>query len=342
MKRIGYVFDEVISLENLRSAHFEAKKSRRPKRRFKAIVYEMNLERNLQKLHAELEAGTWRMHPYSEMMRRERGKLRDIFYSKFHEDSIVQHAITRTVGKRLNKTLIRDTFASIKGRGTHDGLKRLRDYVFSLPPDVRCYVYKSDIRKCYQSIKHEPLKARLTDQIKDRRMLRLFEVIIDSHEPGIPIGNPISPLFANVLLSELDHTAKEMFRIKGYFRNLDDIVAIRTGDDCKERLKEFALYVKSYLAQLGLEIKPNEQVYPIERGGVDFLGYVVQRYFVRLRVKTERRFRRKARKFKENPTAKHLESLSSYWGLVKWLSKGRRLWLSLLPKTIHKLRSKKP
>ena len=41
------------------------------------------------------------------------------------------------------------------------------------------------------------LKNAIRAKVKDRRAIDLLFTIIDSHAPGLPIGNYISPLFAN-------------------------------------------------------------------------------------------------------------------------------------------------
>ena len=337
MKRIGYIFDQIASVDNLRKAHFEAKMSHKPNRRKAALRFESDLENNLLKLHDDLVSGRWHMHPYRNMIRIERGKVRNIFYSSSHEDSVVQHAIIRTLGRRIEKTFIRDTYASIPNRGTHDGLKRIRALLKKIPSNEMIYVGKYDIRKFYDSIDHDTLKACVNRKIKDSKAARLLCSIVDSHTKGIPIGNPVSPMFANLLLSDLDHAAKEKFRLHGYFRYLDDIVCVEYGDDAKERLKEFQLYLHECVERLKLTIKPNEQIFPIERGGIDFLGYVISRTRIRLRKKTERRFRRAVTRFKRTPNEKNRATLSSYWGAVKWLSQSRRFWHTFFTKPIYEL-----
>ena len=337
MKRFGYIFDEMISVDNLRKAHFEAKMSHRPSRRRGALKFERNLEANLLRLHADLASGTWRMHPYSSMIRIERGKRREIFYSSHHVDSVVQHAILRTLGRKIERTFIRDTYASIPGRGTDDGIFRLKRYIRSIPSGVPVYVWKIDLRKFYQSIQHEPLYFALESAIKDSRALRLLASIVASHTPGIPIGNALSPLFANLLMSDFDHAVKEKWRIRGYFRYLDDVVVILPGNDAKTRLKALSAWAHDYLAGIGLSIKPNEQIFPIERGGVDFLGYVIGRTAMLLRRKTERRFRRAIRRFRFNPTKHNLMTLSSYWGMLKRMPCGVRFWFTFFSKPIYQL-----
>ena len=338
MKRIGFIFDQIISIDNLRLAHHEAKMSRRPSRRKGALRYERDLETNLARLHDELAAETWNMHGYRCMVRVERGKHREIYYSSFHEDSLVQHAIMRVLGRRIERTFIRDVYASIPGRGTDDGIRRLRKFLDSVPLDVPVYVWKIDVRKYYQSINHDALRSAILSVLKDARAIRLLFRIIESHVQGIPIGNALSPLFANLLLSEFDHTVKERFRFRGYFRYLDDLVAVAVGDDAKARLKALSAYAHEYFASIGLSIKPNEQIFPIGRGGIDFLGYVFGRRGMLLRRKTERRFRRAVCRFHKFKTAHNRMTLSSYWGMLKRMPYGLRLWFSFFSVPIQKLK----
>ena len=151
-------------------------------------------------------------------------------------------------------------------------------------------------------------------------------------------SNPLSPLFANLLLSEFDHTVKEKFRFKGYFRYLDDIVVIETGENAKDRLKELSAYAHEYFAGIGLDIKPNEQIFPIERNGIDFLGYIFGRKKMRLRKKTERRFRRAVHRFHKHKTERNRATLSSYWGMLKRMPRGLRLWFTFFSVPIKKLK----
>ena len=337
MKRINHVFDEIVSIDNLRKAHYEAKMSRRPCRRKSALRFEKNLECNLLRLHEELVNETWMMHPYRCMVRVERGKHREIYYSPYHEDSLVQHAIMRVLGRRIEKTFIRDVYASIPGRGSDDGIRRLRHFLDQIPASEPIRVWKIDIRKYYQSISHAALFVAILAVLKDQRAIRLLFRIIRSHDKGIPIGNALSPLFANLLLSEFDHFIKEHFHIKGYFRYLDDVVAVVTGENAHEILKAVSAYAHEYLEGIGLIIKPNEQIYPIERGGIDFLGYVFGRRVMLLRRKTERRFLRAVRRYKQHKTEHNRMTLSSYWGMLKRMPYGLRLWFTYFSVPIQQL-----
>ena len=70
MKRIGKIYDDMISVETLRSAHVEAKKAKGKKKLKTMREFEADLENNLAALHESLLNGIWQMHPLNRMYRR--------------------------------------------------------------------------------------------------------------------------------------------------------------------------------------------------------------------------------------------------------------------------------
>lgn len=346
MRRIGYMFDQVISVENLRAAHFEEKKKKKHRRR--AEQWEKNLDFNLERLHRELEAGAWRMHTYHRKDVYEAGKQREIWFTASWDDQVVQRAICRTLGVKLEASLITGTYASMKGRGIHRALRHLRRFIKREIMPEALWVYQFDIRKFYDSIDHAALKAALEHKIKDRRLLGLLFCIIDcfpcqeylrqhpaaSPDRGIPIGNIVSPLFSNFLLSDLDHWAKEQFKAAAYYRYADDVVALLRS---KEQARDFRTAVHERISALNLTIKPNEQIYPFRARPIDFIGYVVSPYTVRLRKRIERRLRRCIRLYTLTHSQRLAASAASRWGWVKHLTHAGRLWFALTKQTASEL-----
>ena len=268
MKRIGYLFEKVCDLENLRLAEINAgagKGSRKEVAQFRA-----NLEQNLADLRAELVNKTYHTSAYTCFIKHE-PKERVIFKLPYH-DRVVQWAIMQVLVPIWTPIFTRDTYACIKGRGVHSLLRRLRQDLQN-DPDGTIFCYKIDIRKFYPSITHSILKEVVRKRIKDPDLLWLLDDIIDSAD-GVPIGNYISQYFANLYLAELDHIAKEQWRIKYYYRYADDIV-ILSGS--KEFLHGINSKMVQYLAEhRRLELKPNYQIFPVDARGIDFVGYVVR------------------------------------------------------------------
>ena len=268
MKRIGYLFEKVCDLENIRLAEINAgagKGSRKEVAQFRA-----NLEQNLSDLREELVNKTYHTSAYTCFIKHE-PKERVIFKLPYR-DCVVQWAIMQVLVPIWTPIFTRDTYACIKGRGVHSLLRRLRKDLKN-DPDGTIFCYKIDIRKFYPSITHSILKEVVRKRIKDPDLLWLLDDIIDSAD-GVPIGNYISQYFANLYLAELDHIAKEQWRIKYYYRYADDIVIL---SDSKEFLHGIHTKIVQYLAEhRRLELKPNYQIFPVEARGIDFVGYVVR------------------------------------------------------------------
>ncbi len=89
------------------------------------------------------------------------------------------------------------------------------------------FFLKLDIRKYFDSIPHEELLRRLARRFKDARLLDLVARIVGSFRGqvgrGITIGSLTSQHFANFYLGWFDRFAKEVLRIRGYVRYMDDM-----------------------------------------------------------------------------------------------------------------------
>ena len=119
------------------------------------------------------------------------------------------------------------------------------------------YYLKLDISKYFYRISHEVLKKIIAKKIKDRRLLNVLYSIIDcKHTPfglppgkspgevpveerlydtGMPIGNLLSQVFANIYLDALDQYCKRTLRIHFYIRYMDDVIIL---SDSKAQLLE--------------------------------------------------------------------------------------------------------
>jgi len=331
MKRFGNIFETLISEENLFRAHTIA---RRGKVHYREVIeFEKDLPGNIRKLQDCLRNRKWNVFGYKQFVADDGQKKRLIDWDPCYEDNIVQHALEQTAGQILLRSGISDTYAGIRNRGVHRGVRRVRGFLSSYLDLQPIYVLKIDIRKFYQSVNTEILKRKIRRKIKDPYVLELFDKVIDSHPDGLPIGNYLSQMLANFYLCDFDHFVKNQ-GFRHYARYCDDVVIIHPD---KQRLREFLPQIREKLAELKLTVKDNAQVFPIERYGIDFLGYVFTRHKVRLRKSVERRFRHAAHVFKKTHSEKALRSLSSYYGWIQWLTGGEKLWYSIFDKSLKQL-----
>ena len=90
--------------------------------------------------------------------------------------------------------------------------------------------------------------------------------MIDSHSPGIPIGNYTSPWFAEFYLQPLDNYIKQELGVKHYIRYADDLVLIGNN---KKKLRKAMYGVIDFVKGLGLTVKHDYQLYRIQRNCKD-------------------------------------------------------------------------
>lgn len=264
MKRFGFLYEKVYDIENLKLAHKNARKGKLHYKEVQKI--DANPEKYLNELHILLKEKKFKNSKYVVFKKKtDNGKIREIYKLPYFPDRIVHHAIIQITEKIWKNSLIRDTFSSIKGRGIHDGVRRLTK---ALKDKGNIYCLKMDISKYYPSIDNDILKQVIRKKIKDNNLLYLLDEIIDSTK-GIPIGNYLSQYFGNLYLSELDHQLKA--KHKYYFRYCDDTVILHK---CKFILHRVKKFIEQYLLKFRkLKLKHNWQIFPIVIRGIDFLGY---------------------------------------------------------------------
>ncbi len=339
MKRKGHLIEKTASALNVYVGWLEScrRKPKNRKRMEEVKQFKDNLLESLNNVQRAIETGDWKMSAkdYGLFFRWQCGKLREICYNRSFFNNVVMHCIMQVDGKILEDSLIADTFSGIKGKGPVKVVKRMKEYLSEYPDDVPIYVLKIDMRHYYDSIVREILKAMIARKIKDEKALKLHAAVIDSSpRKGIPKGNLPSQTYGNFYLSPLDHYIKETRGFRHYARYCDDIVVLSSD---KAALVALLADVMEFVKPYGLEIKPNAQVFPIERYGIDFIGSVFRRHEVRLRKRNERKLRRAARKFKADPSERNYKTLSSYWGLVKHISRPDALWNAVVGTPIKEL-----
>lgn len=279
-------------------------------------MVESDPEKYLLQIQAMLRDRTFRNSPYEVFTKTDKGKAREIYKLPYFPDRIIHHCIMQVLEPIWMKTFIKDTYSSLKGRGIHEGVRRIRNALKD--KDGTKYCLKMDVRKFYPSINHEVLKKVIRTKIKDPDILWLLDEIIDSAD-GVPIGNYLSQYFGNLYLSGLDHWIKEEQRCKYYFRYCDDMVVLHSS---KERLSELRRSIEKYLADIKLTLKDNWQVFPVNARGVDFLGYRFFHNHTLLRKSTAQRFKDKMAHIKchweHMSPISVINSIMSYHGWMKY------------------------
>jgi hypothetical protein len=300
MKRLGNLYPQICSIENLLLADIKARKGKADQ--YGVRTHNKTRGCNILMLHNMLADKTYQTSAYKTFTIYE-PKEREIAVLDYYPHRLVHHAIMNVLEHPLTAMFTADTYSCIKGKGIHAAVRNVKKAL----KDVKGtkYYLQLDIRKFYPSIDHDILKQIIRRKFKDADLLWLLDEIIDSAD-GVPIGNYLSQYFANLYLTYFDHWLKEVIGVKNYYRYADDIV-IFSND--KAYLQSLALQIIQYLdVNLKLSVKPNWHVSPLAGWPLDFLGYVFLHTHTRLRKTIKQNMARMiARRY--NPA-----SMASYYG----------------------------
>jgi len=302
MKRKFNLYDKIISLENLCTADKIARRGKL--KQYGVQKHIENAEYNIGWLHELLNHRKFETSEYKEFHIFQ-PKHRTIARLPYYPDRILQHAIILQIGSVLTRTFVTDTYSCVKGRGIMKASYTLRKALQN--EEYNKYCLKLDIKKFYENIDHEILKALLRKKFKDKDLLNLLDEIIDSNTVGLPLGSLVSQYLANFYLCYLDHFIKQHLKVKYFWRYMDDIVII--GNDKKE-LHFVLAEIRKYLLGLKLEIKNNYQVFEVEDRGIDFVGFVHRKEYILLRKTIKQNYKQSKNKEMWNSWLVHCNSIN--------------------------------
>ena len=295
MKRYDNLWEKIVTFEALYDAYEGARKKKHFRPEIMAIG--SRIEMILYQMIFELNTGEWQPQKYYDFECRTEVKRR-IINSPTFRDRILHRAIVNVARPLFDKKFINDSYASRTGKGTHAAVARLKHFIRSAASTgKRVYVLQCDIHHYYDSVDHEILKKIIRKTIADKRLLELWDKIIDSYNEdtgiGIPIGALTSQLSANVYLNELDHFVKEPMRVKNYLRYMDDFIIVDTD---KQRLKSYLADIRWMIeCHLNLTLNPKTRIYPASHGA-DFAGF---RAFISKTLPRKRNIKAAKRRFKD-------------------------------------------
>lgn len=333
-----YPFSELVQ------AYYDCRRSKRNSA--SALTFEMNLERNLVKLHDDLLNGNYRPGR-SICFVVTRPKAREVWAADFR-DRIVHHLLYNHIGASIEATFIADSCACIKGRGTLYATTRLESKIRSATQNWSkpCWYLKLDLANFFVAIDKEVLRKQLAAKITEPWWLALAEQIL-MHDPredyevrspahlfnrvpqhkrltaqpsrlGLPIGNLSSQFFANVYLNALDQFAKHHLRAKHYIRYVDDFVFLH---ESPQQLNAWLAQVEAFLPSLGAKLNPTKTILqPVDRG-VDFVGHVIKPW---RRTTRKRSVTTALRRTAAMPDEDLRETANSYFGLLTQASHGQK------------------
>jgi len=227
--------------------------------------FETNLNKNIQALSSALQKGTYKFSQVKGVARAKQHKgYRPLLISEV-QDRIVHKALALKIESKLaHKYKIRNkcSFAYQKKLSIQDAILKMasyyrQGYTHILEADIQSFfptvnkqmLLKEVCSKLSDSSLDILLQGSLNQQLGNRdelkkRDAKIYDDIFVSAEEGIPQGNALSPLLANIFLAGFDQRMiKEKIKI----------IMAKTADEAK---KAYAIAIDELETKLGLKVYP--------------------------------------------------------------------------------------
>ena len=295
MKRVGGLYEKLISEENLRTAIETVNKSHRwvsghhPNK--KVMYIEITIEDRIKELRDIIEKG-FIPKPTKSKKRYDRnaGKWRDIHEPALWPDQYVHHALIQVIEPVMMRGMDYYCCGSIKGRGSQHGMKAIKRWMRNNKKSTR-YCAELDIRHFYDTLKPEVVMDRLKHLIKDYKTLDLCE---RSLSDKVSIGAYTSQWFANTTLQPMDQMIRDIPGVMA-LRYMDNITLFSNR---KKTLYAAIKKIGKWLNNHGMELKSNYQVFPTKARLPNAMGYKYGRGYTLIRKRVLLTLKRDLRKYK--------------------------------------------
>jgi hypothetical protein len=289
-----------LTIEAVFDAYFDCRQAKRNS--INQLRFEADAETNLVQLYDDLCDGSYQIgrsiafiitHP----------KIREVWAADFR-DRVTHHVIYNAISDRHHRRFIRDNYACIPGRGTHDGMRRVSGFARSITQNWTkpAYFLRADVANFFNSIDKNIL-IKLSERYVHEEWLRALIKQVALHDPrtnfslrspqrmfdrvprhkslmhapdgkGLPIGNLTSQFFANLYMNELDQFAKHELKIKYYGRYVDDVVFFHEDPDV---LNDWYEKMDDFLrTNLAVHFHPKKKHINLVDKGIDFIGFIIK------------------------------------------------------------------
>lgn len=254
----------------------------------------------LEGIRADLKARTFRPLPVRERhIPKSGGKTRRLGIPTV-TDRVVQASLKLVLEPIFETGFRSSSYGFRPRRRAQDAIEEIRHYA----QQGYEWVFEGDIAACFDEIDHTALLGLVRRRVKDKRILELIKAFLhagilsedgtdrDTHS-GTPQGGILSPLLANIALSELDDYFHQLwenhrnswtrarhrqrggatFRLTRY---ADDFVVLVNGT--RDHAESLWDEIGAILDRVGLRLAPEKtRIVHIDEG-FDFLGFRIQRY----------------------------------------------------------------
>jgi hypothetical protein len=303
-KRYNARYDDFAVMTDTNNMLEAARLSRKSVRKKASVQkYTMNMMRNVTETRQKLENGEDVRQGFIEFTLSERGKTRDIRAMHMKERVAQRDLCDNILIPVLERSLVYDNGASMKGKGIHFALNRIchqfRRYVRTHGTDG--YILLVDFTGYFDNIEHEHIREMIEKNFEDERVKALiWDFVTAFGEKSLGIGSQVSQMLAVSYPNAVDHRIKEVHRHGLSGRYMDDSYVI---GETREELDAILKDCRGQWAKLGITVNEHKtMIVPIRkftfmkvRFRITDSGKVLM-----LPCKASfKRMRRKIRKFKE-------------------------------------------
>ena len=177
MKRIGNLYHKIANIKNITDM-YDKKISINTKNKVKVERFDEHYASNIVRIKEILQSRKYKPYKYNIFLIRE-PKVRLIMAQSI-TDKIINHLVSKYfLVDVFDPMLIENNIAMRVGKGTHVGIKKLKDCL-KRNIDRDLYVLKFDVEKYFFNIDHDILKSIIRRKIKDKDAINILDTIIDS------------------------------------------------------------------------------------------------------------------------------------------------------------------
>lgn len=290
----------------------------------------------------ELQNERFRSNGFFEFDIIERGKKRHIRSVSFYERVVQRCLCDWALVPVLRRTFVYDNGASLKGKGYSFAIRRLcchlRDHYRKYGQEG--YILLFDFSKFFDNISHETVKQILRREFSDQKIRKLTEYFLMAFgDTGLGLGSQISQVLALASANRLDHYVKEVLKIQGYGRYMDDGYLIHPD---KAYLQKCLEEIGNICSELGIRLnKKKTQIVKLSHG----FPYLKTRFYLTESGKVVRklarsnitRTRKKLKKLQHMVDAGMIGEEDVYMAFQSWRAHARQFHAFRTIRSMEKL-----
>ena len=169
-----------------------------------------HLKENKDKILGQIRARKYKPKPVKRVqIPKSNGKKRNLGIPTT-TDRVIQQAIAQILSPIYEKKFSENSYGFRPNRSAHDALKRIKE----IADEGYIWVVDLDLEQYFDTVNQSKLIQILSEEIKDGDVISLIHkylksgIMIDGikvkSDKGVPQGDPLSPLLANIYLNKAD------------------------------------------------------------------------------------------------------------------------------------------